>query len=164
MRLLIIATAAALVAGCGGSGNEAAPADKAAAALEPGEYELAWSDVERKDDAKAPAASAGQPAAVFPAKACVAAGGALEPAAFAETGDNCHVVNSYLRNGRINVQLGCDREGKGKVSQIASGSFKSDSFEAKVETQTEFEGDGNYTMTRTVAGKRVGACTPAKES
>ncbi|HWI77471.1 MAG TPA: DUF3617 family protein [Sphingomicrobium sp.] len=168
MRILIIAGAAALVAGCGNSANEKAQAAPTAAALQAGEYRLTWSDIEKSPSAEKAAASAKAAPAVaaadFPASACIATDGTIEPAAFGNTSDQCHMVNSYVREGTVNVQVGCAREGKGEVSQIASGSFTAaDSFTAKVETSTSFTGGGNYTMTRNLSAKRVGECT-AKQS
>ena len=42
--------------------------------------------------------------------------------------------------------------------QLADGSFKADRFEAKLSTATYFTGSGDYAMTRTFTGKRVGSC------
>ena len=168
MRIVIAAAAAALVAGCGNSTNEKAQAEASATALQPGEYALTWSDAQRDPAAKVtPASAPGSKADTSPDfadQACIAADGAIDPAAFGKKGDQCHVVNSYVRNGILNVQVGCTEEGKGTVTHIASGSFTAaDSFDASVETSTDFTGDGNYKMTRKLAAKRVGECT-AKQS
>jgi hypothetical protein len=165
MRLIIIAAAAARVASCGNSANEKAEAQPTAAALEPGEYALTWSAIDKaaSGDKSASAAKA-MTAADFPDRACIAADGTIDPAAFGNKSDQCHTVNSYLREGTVNVQVGCAREGKGEVSQVASGSFTdAESFEAKVETSTSFKGEGDYTMTRQLSAKRVGQCA-AKQS
>ena len=45
--------------------------------------------------------------------------------------------------------------------QLADGDFKADSFEAKLKTATYFAGPGDYEMTRTMTGKRVGECPAA---
>ena len=168
MRILITAAAAALLAGCGNSTNDKAQAEAGATALQPGEYALTWSDTERDPAAKMTPASAADgkadAASVFAERACIAADGAIEPAAFGEKGDQCHMVNSYVRNGILNVQVGCEQEGKGSVTHIASGSFTAaDSFDASVETSTSFTGEGNYKMTRKLAAKRIGECA-AKQS
>jgi hypothetical protein len=168
MRIVIIAAGAALVAGCGNSANEKAQAEPTAAALQAGEYALTWSDIHKQTAATKTPASAptGDTVTVsdFPERACIAADGTIDPAAFGNTSDKCHMVTSYVREGTVNVQVGCAREGKGEVSQIASGSFTAaDSFTAKVETETSFAGDGNYTMTRNLSARRVGECT-AKQS
>ncbi len=168
MRIVIIAAAATLLAGCGNSANDKAQAESSATALQPGEYALTWSDTERRPAAKTTPASApdGKAGAssVFAERACIAPDGAIEPAAFGEEGDQCHMVNSYVRNGILNVQVGCTREGKGSVTHIASGSFSAaESFDASVDTSTDFTGEGNYKMTRKLDAKRVGECA-AKQS
>lgn len=168
MRIIIVATAAALVAGCGNSANEKAQTEASAAALQAGEYALTWTDIEKGATANKASAGAADGRTIassdFPERACIAAGGAIDPAAFGNKKDQCRVVTSYVREGTINVQVECTREGKGDVSQIASGSFSAaDSFDAEVETSTSFTGGGNYTMTRKLSAKRVGECT-AKQS
>lgn len=165
MRVMIIAAAAALVAGCGNSANETAEAQTTAAALQPGEYALTWSAIDKGPAANASAsATNAMTAADFPDRACIATDGTIDPGAFGNKADQCHTVNSYVREGTVNVQVGCAREGKGEISQIASGSFTdADSFDAKVETSTSFKGDGDYSMTRQLSAKRVGQCA-AKQS
>lgn len=160
MRVIIIAAAAALVAGCGNAPNEKAEAKPAADALQPGEYALTWSAVDKNPSGdKSASAAKAVTAADFPDSACIAADGTIDPAAFGNKSDQCHTVNSYVREGTVNVQVGCAREGKGEVSQVASGSFTdADSFQAKVETSTSFKGDGDYSMTRQLSAKRVGQC------
>lgn len=151
MRVFVIAAAAALLSGCGNSAQPGAKAEETAGTLQPGDYALSWSDIKLDPAAKT--------AAAFPAHACVAADG-IAPAAFAAKDDSCHAVNSYVRNGIVNVQLSCTREGQGKLSTIANGSFTADAFNADVETTTTFEGSGNFTLTGKVSGKRTGACQP----
>ncbi len=165
MRVLIIAAAAVLVGGCGGSGNQTEQSGEAASALQAGEYKLGWTDlklslVDKGGDEPA--------AAAFPAKTCIAQDGKIDPSAFADKDDKCHAVNSYVRNGIVNIQLSCAREGVGSLSQIISGTLTADSFEADVETTTSFEDAVDFKMTGKVTGKRVGDCPPepkeAKES
>lgn len=167
MRNMIIAAAAVLVAGCGNSANEKAHAEATAAALQAGEYALTWTGIDKGPAANASPASASSETPApsdFPDRACISADGSIDPAAFGNKSDQCHVITSYVREGTVNVQVGCAREGKGEVSQIASGTFTAaDSFSAKVETSTGFTGGGNYTMTRNLSAKRVGEC-PARKS
>lgn len=162
MRLIILGLAAAgLVAGC--SDDTAPKAEEAqAAALQPGEYEIsAKVDEIHSTDKTTPLikAKAGDPPTVR--RACFAAGGAIAPDAFADAGDTCSTSSSYLRNGRLSLQLTCSRPDKGQVMQLADGSFKVDSFEAKLTTATYFAGPGDYQLTRTFTGKRVGECPAA---
>jgi hypothetical protein len=43
--------------------------------------------------------------------------------------------------------------------QLANGTFKADSFDVEVLSNSFFSGSGDYSMTRTLTGKRVGDCT-----
>jgi hypothetical protein len=158
-RTITIAAACALVAGCNAS-KQSAQAEEVPSALQSGEYELAWTDLKTSSSDKKLADA--NVAALMPARACVAAGGRIESAAFAEKGDHCRTMNSYVRNGIVNVQLLCSREGKGSVSQVVSGSFRADSFKADVQTTTTFAGGANFTRTGKIAARRVGDC-PAKD-
>ncbi len=163
MRMIGIAAAAALVSACGNSGQEA-QAEAVAAALQPGEYELGWTDIKRTDaDKKGAGEGASEAAATFADRTCIAAGGKIEPAAFAEKGDDCHAVQSYVRNGIVNVQLTCERK-DGKLSSMVTGKFTAESLDADVETTTSFEGKGNYTLTRKVTAKRIGDCPATAET
>lgn len=162
MRILVIA-AMAMAAGCSG---EAPPADapaETAKALTPGEYEVSGKiETLRSTDGATPATKAklGDPPVL--ARACVAADGTMEPMMFGEAGDKCKAENAYARNGRLNLQLSCTREGApGQVLQTINGSFTSESFVAEATTGTYFTGPGDYSMKRTLAGKRVGECPPA---
>ena len=157
-RTMTIAAAAALVAGCNAS-KQSAQAEEVPSALQAGEYQLEWSALKTSSsDKKLAAADA---AGLMPAKACVTAGGKIAPAAFAEKGDDCRAMNSYVRNGIVNVQLLCSRKGMGSVTQVASGSFTGDAFDADVQTTTNFAQGGNYTRTANLAARRVGDCPAA---
>ncbi len=163
MRTIILALAAAgLLGACSDGANQAKPEEAKANALQPGEYEItAKIDALRSTDKTTPVTKAkpGDPPATR--RACVAAGGGIAAEAFADAGDKCTESSSYLRNGRLSLQLTCSRPGKGQVMQLADGNFKADSFEAKLNTVTYFAGSGDYAMTRTMTGKRVGECPAA---
>jgi len=94
-------------------------------------------------------------------RACVAADGTPDPAMFVEAGDACSVTNSYLRSGRLSVQYTCNRPGKGELYPNADGNFTADGYKALVTVASAFTGDGDYTLTRTLTAKRVGACPAA---
>lgn len=161
MRTIVFGLAAAgLLAGC--SAEPAPKPQEAVTSLRPGEYEItAKIDEMRSTDKTTPAtkAKAGDPPTTR--RACIAAGGSIAPEAFADAGDKCTESSSYLRNGRLNLQLSCNRPGHGQVMELADGSFTADSFEAKLTTATYFQASGDYAMTRTVTGKRVGECPAA---
>jgi hypothetical protein len=153
---------AALTAACGGEGAEQKkPAETKAAALQPGEYEVTGTVKSlRSTDQSTPATKLKAGATLEAVRACVAADGKLDPKLIAESaGDTCKEDTAFLRSGRINVQLNCQRSGKGGIMQLANGTFKADSFDVEVLSNSFFSGSGDYSMTRTLTGKRVGDCT-----
>jgi len=159
--------AATLVAACSGDTAQEPKKQAKAAALQAGEYEYTDKvDELRSTDNTAPAtalkvAAAGE--APPTARICVGADGALDPKIFAEKGDKCTSTGSYMSGGRLSFQFNCTRPGKGGLSQLVDGKFTTDSFEATVTSSTYFSGPGDYTLTRTLAGRRVGDC-PAQPS
>ena len=162
MRTIMMGLAVeGLLAGCSGDTAPKPEEEAKAAALQPGEYEItAKIDEVHSTDKTTPVtkAKAGDPPTTR--RACVAADGSIAAEAFSDTGDKCAVSSSYIRGGRMSVQLTCSRT-NGQVMQLADGDFKADSFEAKLKTATYFAGPGDYEMTRTMTGKRVGDCPAA---
>ena len=163
MRGLINAAgAAALLAGCG-DGAPVKNEPETAASLEPGQYQADWKVASLRIVDKNPTAATNlKQDATGRTTACVAEGGSIDPALFAEDGDTCTIGNPYVRNGRLNMDLTCTREGQdGQVRQSISGTFTADTIEAEVSTTTYLSGYGDYAMTRTFTAKRLGECPPA---
>ena len=161
MRILSI-VAMGLLAACS---SEAPPADapaKTAAALTPGEYAMTSTITAFRSTDGATPLTKSKLGAVTETKACVAADGALDPAIFAEAGDSCTATNSYSRGGRINMQLSCTRPGApGQILPAVDAKYTADAFEGTATTTTYLQGYGDYALTRTIKGKRVGDCPPA---
>ena len=94
-------------------------------------------------------------------KACVAADGTLDPAIFAEAGEKCTATNSYMRGGRMSLQLSCTRpDAPGQIMPGVDGKFTADHFEGTATTTTYLTGSGDYALTRTITAKRIGECPP----
>lgn len=164
MRNMILLAGAALLAGCGGEPEQKKAAEVRADKLQPGEYEVTGTvkDV-RSTDQTTPATALKAGAPLTAVRACVAADGKIDSRMFAETAaDACKQDTAYVRGGRLNVQLNCQRPGNGGVMQLANGTITADSFEAEVLTSTYFSGTGDYSATRALSGKRVGDCPAAK--
>jgi hypothetical protein len=158
-KLRMIAALTAL--GLAACGEKPAPVEEVAASLRGGLYEL------NAEVTELAAADKGTPATKLKLgekqliKACVTADGKLSPELLAEDGDTCKFQDNYVRNGRINAQLNCTREGQaGTVMPAIAGTFKADSFEGEVATTTYFAEDGDYRLTRKVSARRVGECPP----
>ena len=173
MRSASMFAAGAAILLLGGCSNEQAPAaapEEAAAAetLSGGEYEVATRVEDlRSTDHTTPLTKAKLMAATDAPtvhRACVASDGTIAPEMFTEAGDSCKVNNSYARNGKINLQLGCTRSGApGQVMHSVDGDFDANSFTATVNTGTYFTASGDYAMRRKLTAKRVGNCAPAGE-
>ena len=165
MRTMItVLGAAGLLASCSEPAAETAEVEKAEA-LQPGEYELTMTVTDLRSTDQTTPATSGKvgPAQVLPERVCVDAQG-LPPAAFAEAGDTCTPSDSYMRGGRMSLQFNCTRAGRGKLTQTVDGNFTADSLEAKVITGSYFSGGGDYAMTRTLAGRRVGDCAAGEKT
>ena len=163
MRTIILGLAGAgRLAGCSSETAPKPEETKAAAALKGGEYEvIAKIDDVRSTDKTTPGtkSKAGDPPATR--RACVAADGRSRRRPSPTSARNVPYRAITSRNGRLSLQLTCSRGEHGQVMQLVDGDFKADSFEAKVKTVTYFEGSGDYQMTRTMTGKRVGECPAA---
>jgi hypothetical protein len=163
MRILILSVAGAgLLAACSDdSATKAKPEEERAASLKPGEYEVtAKVDEIHSTDKTTPktASKVANPPTIT--RTCVPAGGTIDPATFAEAGEKCSGSDNYLRGGRMSLQFKCNRAGE-QVTQMVDGNFTADSFTGKVITATYFQGSGDYELTRTITGKRVGDCPAA---
>lgn len=161
--LMTAAVAALLAAGCG---TEAPPPpEPEAAELSPGLYEASWTVSElRSIDKTTPSTNLKQDA-TGTSTGCIGPEGAIDTALFAEDGDSCTASNAYVRNGRISIDVSCEREGaSGPVRQSVSGTYTSEGLEAEVSTTTYLAGPGDYAMVRTFTARRVGECPPAAET
>ena len=164
MRMMFLGAAAIALGACGGGGEQKQAKPAAAASLQPGEYEVTGTVADLKaTDNTAPATQLKAGATLTPVRACVAADGKIDIKLLAEPGDECKEDTAFVRNGRLNVQLNCQRAGKGGVMQLANGTFKENSFEAEILSSSYFTGTGDYSATRKVTGKRVGDCPATQQ-
>ncbi|QIK79036.1 DUF3617 family protein [Sphingomonas piscis] len=154
------AAAALMLSACGGDATEANnTADAAPTSLQAGEYEIsARVDDLRSTDKTTPSTKLEVGGAPAVTRACIGPDNAIPPAALGEAGDSCTARETYIRNGRLNLQLMCKRPGKGDITHAVDGQFKADSFDAQVISGTSFSGTGDYAMTRSITAKRVGDC------
>lgn len=160
-KILMTAAAAAALASCGSGGEPANNvAEAVPAALQPGEYELtAKVDELRSTDKTTPATSSKVGGDPVTSRTCVGADNKIDAAAFVEAGESCTAADTYIRNGRMNIQYKCNRSGKGQLTHAVDGDFKADSFTAEVRTGTYFSGAGDYDLLRSFEAKRVGECS-----
>jgi hypothetical protein len=158
MRALIIVPLC-LAAACSGGGGEENKAEEAAAAMQAGQWEIS-SEVTafRSTDKATPAlkAAVGDKAT---APACIEAGKEEKPPAemFAGVGYKCDYKDRYVRGGRINVSLECERDAlEGKIQMTFEGDYKGDSFEGTANANSFLSGEGDFAMATKVTGRRTG--------
>lgn len=167
MRGLTIFAATAAMAVALAACSEDAPQQnqaQAKAALTPGLYEASWTVSEVRSTDKTDPATKLTVGATGTAKGCIEEGPVIDMALFAEGSDKCRPSSSYTRGGRINIQMQCTRPDEpGPVMQTITGTSTADGFEGEISTSTYLVGFGDYSMVRTVSGKRVGQC-PAEDS
>lgn len=158
-RLVALGAIAVLFSGC--SDNEPAPEARPSAELRPGLYEATWTvDSLRSTDKTEPATPLAV-SATGNARACIAQDGAIDPALFAEGKDQCSATSSYVRGGRISLQLDCRRPDEpGQIFQSVNARATEGGIEGEVSTTTYLSGTGDYAMSRSLAAKRIGDCPP----
>lgn len=167
-KLAGTAALALAITACGGE-TEGEPAGgemtaEKVDALLPGEYEITATvtsiDVTDGDTAATPL----KVDDVRTHKVCVGDDGLLPPETFGEENDNCSIDSgAYFKKGRVRQQLTCSRDGqRGQVNLQVNGEFTAEGMEGDVRSGTFFAGTGDYQMTRTLSGKRLGDCTAAE--
>ena len=158
-RSILAAATTILLAAC----SEEAPPQKQQpqqrAALAPGEYEASWTVTELRSTDKTDPATELTVGATGTARGCVAEGPVIDPALLTEGEDECTATSSYARGGRISIQMECRRAGEpGQVMQSVNATSTAETFEGEVSTSTYLSGFGDYSMTRTITGRRLGEC------
>jgi hypothetical protein len=97
------------------------------------------------------------------ASLCLAEADAAKPspALFVGADYDCTYSNFYMRNGRINAQMQCSRDGlQGNIGMNVTGTFTADSFEGKLETLSYLHTDGDVEIKSNLIGRRAGDCQP----
>ena len=160
-NMVIAATAALFVSACGGEAPQENKAVETPDTPTAGQYQASWTVTALRSIDKTTPATNLKDKATGTSTGCVDTSGAIDPALFAEDGDECTIGSKYIRSGRISMDVKCSRKGApGEVRQSISGSYTADGIEAEVSTSTYLSGTGDYAMTRTFTAKRAGECAP----
>ena len=155
MRTILMMTGALILAGCGNSAPPPPPA--APAKLPAGAWEV--SAKVTSVDGKAAAQAKAKVGDVTVGKACVGADGVAPPPLFAAAGDRCEAQSPYVRNGRVNVQMTCKREGSSHaVMADVTGKYTADAITGEGRVTTYVGGMDNYVVKQELTGRRVGEC------
>ncbi|HEX2763888.1 MAG TPA: DUF3617 family protein [Allosphingosinicella sp.] len=148
-----------LAAACSDGAGEGNKTEEAAGRMQAGQWQVdSQVTAFRSTDKATPAlkAAVGDKAT---AAACIEAGKEDKPPPemFAGTGYECEYKDRYMDGGRINVSLQCERDAlEGHVMMTVEGSYKGDGFEGAVNANSVLPGDGDFSMTSKVNGRRIG--------
>ena len=134
-NLMFAAGAALLVTACGGEAPKQEAKTKAPDKPVAGQYQASWTVTSLRSVDKTTPATNLKDKATGTSTACVDAAGAIDPALFAEDGDECSIENKYVSGGRISMDVKCSRKGaSGEIRQSISGSYTADGLEAEAST------------------------------
>ena len=170
MRHLVMLPLCAALAACGGEQAAEKKVEEQAATMSAGHWETSSEVTEmRSTDKTEPVvkAAAGDKATHM---TCVteAEKAKPSPALFAGEGYSCkHKDGTYIRGGRLVASLDCTREGvNGQIMMQVDGSYKGDSFEARVKTTSDLPGRGDVEMNRKITGRKTGdtCAAPAEDA
>ena len=166
MRYFLTIAPVCLLAAC--SGGEEAPKEEAAAAsMEAGQWETTQEVTSFRSADKATPALKAAVGDKSNAVACIEEGAREKPPAeiFAGPGYECDYKDSYIRGGRINASLTCEREAlEGDIGVQIQGTYTGTSFEGTVTATSFLPGDGDFVMVSKINGRRTAAaCAPQPE-
>lgn len=160
MRFVMMLPLCAALAACGGEEAAAPKAEEKAETMAPGQWETAFEvTAMRSTDTTTPAVKAAVGDKATGSSCITEADKAKpDPALFAGEGYSCkYAENTYIRGGRLNASLSCTHEGvKGEIMMQIDGSYEGDSFEARANVNSYLPGSGDFAMTRTLKGRKVG--------
>lgn len=153
MRIVLAATATLTLAACGG---EEAPKKAAAPATLPaGEYEVTATVASLTSTDKTPVPTFTTQGERTTTRGCVGADGLPTAELLATRGDTCQLQNPYVRGGRMNFQLNCDRPGQGNVVADVSGTYTAEGFIGTLTANSMFTGPGDFRLVQEVTARKV---------
>ena len=158
MRGLMMASVC-LLAACSGSAEDKKDEGPVAALPGAGQWEASFETTAfRSTDGKTPilTSAVGDKATVG---ACIAPGTESKPnpVLLAGEGYDCSYTNSYVKDGKVNAQLSCKREGaNGTISMSVDGKSTADTFEGVVDANSFLSGDGDFAISRKITARRTG--------
>lgn len=145
---------AVLLAGC----SQEAPKEVAKAApatLPAGTYEVTATVKSLVSTDKTPLPTFAKEGDVITTRGCVGADGLPAPELLATRGDTCQIQNPYVRSGRMNVTLDCNRKGQGQIMTMVDGKYDAESFTGTLTASSSFPGSGDYKMVQDITARKV---------
>jgi hypothetical protein len=154
MKHIALTAATLALAAC----SQEAPAPKQAAipaTLPAGTYEVTATVKSLVSTDKTPVPTFAKAGDVVTSRGCVGADGLPAPELLAAKGDVCEVQNPYVRSGRMNVTLDCNRKGQGKVMTMVDGKYDAEGFTGTLTASSSFAGSGDYKMVEEITARKV---------
>ncbi|GAA3997350.1 DUF3617 domain-containing protein [Sphingomonas humi] len=148
---------AALCLGLAACGQEAEAPKKAEvpAKLAAGTYEVTATVKSLASTDKTPVPTFAKVGDTVKSQGCVGDDGLPAPELLAAKGDQCTVTDPYVRSGRMNVTLDCNRKGQGKVMTIFNGKYDAEGFSGSLNANSSFSGPGDYTLVEEITARKV---------
>ncbi|NJC05079.1 hypothetical protein GGQ97_000872 [Sphingomonas kaistensis] len=151
----IVLLGTVLLAAC----SQEAPKEAAKAAppatLVPGTYEVTATVKSLVSADKTPLPTFAKVGDVITTRGCVGADGLPAAELLAAKGDTCQVQNPYIRSGRMNLTLDCNRKGQGQVMTMVDGKYDAEGFTGTVNASSSFPGPGDYKLVQEVTARKV---------
>lgn len=154
MRAIIVITAALGLAACGQEA-EAPKKAEVPATLPPGSYEVKATVKSLVSTDKTPVPTFAKEGDVITTTGCVGADGLPAPELLAVKGDVCRLTDPYVRSGRMNVTLDCNRKGKGQVNAILDGKYDAQGFTGTLTASSSFVGSGDFKLVEEIVARKV---------
>lgn len=155
MRAFMITGLALALAACGGEEAAAPKKEAPPAKLPAGEYEVTATVTSLTSTDNTPLPTFAKQGEVITTRGCVGADGLPAPELLAARGDVCTLQNPFVRNGRMNFQLNCDREGQGNVMADVNGTYTAEGFTGTLTATSFFPGSGDYRMVQELTARKV---------
>ena len=143
-----------LLAAC----SQEAPREVAKAApatLPAGTYEVTATVKSLVSTDKTPVPTFAKVGDTMTTRGCVGADGLPAPELLAAKGDSCQLQNPYVRSGRMNLTLDCNRKGQGQVMTILDGKYDADGFTGTLTASSSFAGSGDYKLVEDSSARKV---------
>jgi hypothetical protein len=153
-----------LAAACSGGGEEKKAEEAAATTMAAGQWEVSHEVTSFRSTDKATPALKAAAGDKTTSPACIEEVDAAKPKPelFAGAGYECKYKTDYIRNGRINASITCERDAlEGEIMMTVQGTYKGDSFEGTVDAVSYLSGEGDFQMSSRMSGRRTApACAP----
>jgi hypothetical protein len=161
MKRIVLLVSCLALAAC----SQEAEAPKKAAApakLPPGTYEVQATVKTLVSTDKTPVPTFAKVGDTITTRGCVGADGLPAPELLAAKGDVCEIQNPYVRGGRMNVTLDCNRKGQGQVMTMLDGKYDAEGFTGTLTASSSFVGSGDYKLVQDVTSRKIAdQCTAA---